>query len=170
MSEPVRLCVETLTREVFAPFGEVIEAEAAGIQYAVNTGTATRFHDLARIDTSYDDGRAVVSLFRTQPRALPFVVAMLERHPLGSQAFVPLDPATRYVVVVAESAEAHPRAFLATRSQGINYRRGTWHHPLITLDQAADYLCVDRAGAGANCDEVELTQQWVIDRAAIAAV
>jgi ureidoglycolate lyase len=164
----MRLRVEPLTREAFAPFGDVIQVEAAQSQFAVNTGTATRFHDLARIDTLQEGGRTVVSLFRTQPRALPFVVAMLERHPLGSQAFVPLDPATRFVVVVAESEQAPPRAFLATCSQGINYRPGTWHHPLITLDVPAAYLCIDRGGTGANCDEAALTQQWVIDSAAMA--
>jgi ureidoglycolate lyase len=83
---------------------------------------------------------------------------MLERHPLGSQAFVPLDPATRYVVVVSESPEAMPRAFLARAGQGVNLARGTWHHPLIALDRRCDFLVLDRGGAGHNCDEAMLPQ------------
>ena len=155
------LRVEALSPAAFAPFGDVIEADAAATQYAVNAGTATRYHDLARIDTAHDGGRPVVSLFRAAPRELPFRVAMLERHPLGSQAFVPLGEA-RYVVVVAADPAAPPRAFLAQR-QGINYRRGVWHHPLIVLDRITDFLCLDRAGPGANCEEVGLAQEWWLD-------
>lgn len=154
------LVVEPLEAERFAPFGEVIEPASARCVYEINAGTAQRYHDLARIDCDSDDGRVILSLFRAAPRALPFPIAMLERHPLGTQAFVPLDPATRYLVVVASSPEATPRAFLATRGQGVNLHRGTWHHPLLALDHPSDFLVVDRGGPGANCDEVALTQRW----------
>src|SRR5258706_2333299 len=100
------LDLEPLTRAAFAPFGDVIEAGAAAAVFPINQGSATRFHDLARIDTATGGGRTVVSLCRAQPRTLPFAVAMLERHPLGSQAFVPLSPAQRYLVVVAEDRSA----------------------------------------------------------------
>jgi ureidoglycolate lyase len=159
----VRLPVEALTRAAFAPYGEVIEADAGAATIAINEGSAQRFHALADVDTAHADGRAVISVVRAQPRALPCTVRMLERHPLGSQAFVPLDPAQRYLVVVAGAIDAVPRAFLATNGQGVNYRRGTWHHPLLALDRVGDFLVVDRAGPGPNCEEVQLAKAWVLD-------
>lgn len=162
MSPAVALPLETLDRSAFAPFGELIDAGAARRVFSINDGTAQRFHDLATPDCGHEGGRTGVSLFRAQPRPMPFEVVMLERHPLGSQAFVPLDPATRYVVVVAESPEARPRAFLARDGQGVNLHRGTWHHPLIVLDRRADFLVLDRLGPGANCDEVTLASRWML--------
>jgi ureidoglycolate lyase len=154
------LPLEPLTRAAFAPFGEVIDADAAKQVYAINEGSAQRFHDLAQLDCAYEGGRVIVSLFRAEPRPMPFEVRMLERHPLGSQAFLPLDPATRYLVVVAASPDAMPRAFLAAAGQGVNLHRGTWHHPLLALDRRSDFLVLDRAGPGANCDEAVLPRAW----------
>ena len=139
----------------------MIEPGAAREVYEVNAGTAVRYHDLARIDTSAAEGRTLASIFRAQPRALPFEVAMLERHPLGSQAFVPLGPAP-YLVVVGTGADALPRAFIATRGQGVNFHRGTWHHPLFALERPSDFLVIDRGGAGENCDEIRLAQPCLI--------
>ena len=156
------LHVEALTREAFAPFGDVIAPEHAKQRYPINEGTAMRFHDLARIDCTAQGGRTLLSLFRAQPRSLPFDVRMLERHPLGTQAFVPLS-ATPYLVVVGTGPEAAPRAFLATQGQGVNFRSGTWHHPLFALERESDFLVVDRGGPGDNCDEVQLAQPWRIE-------
>lgn len=161
------LAVEVLTAAVFAPFGEVIEAAAAREAYPINEGTAMRHHHVAQVDCETQGGQTLISLVRAQPRALPFDIVMLERHPLGGQAFVPLSPASRYVVVVAESPAHPPRAFLASGGQGINYRRGTWHHPLIALDAATDFLVVDRGGEGHNCDEAVLAQRWRIEAVAL---
>lgn len=155
------LVVEPLTREAFARFGDVIEAASAAKVYAINAGTTTRFHDLASIDTAREGGRALLSLFRAQPRELPFALTMLERHPLGSQAFVPLS-ARPYLVVVAESPDVLPRAFLARDGQGVNYRAGTWHHPLLALDEVSDFLVIDRGGPGDNCDEAVLPREYHI--------
>ena len=151
------LNVEPLTAAAFAPFGDVIEPASAKATYAINEGTATRYHDLARIDTSTGEGRTVVSIFRAQPRAFPFAIEMLERHPLGSQAFVPLGPAP-YLVVVGTGAGDAPRAFLARDGQGVNFHRGTWHHPLLALDVESAFLVIDRAGPGENCDEIRLVE------------
>ena len=153
------LKIEALTPEVFAPFGAVIDAAAARKVFAINQGTTQRYHALATVEL--DGGQAAISLARAQPFALPLTLSMLERHPLGSQAFIPLH-GTRWVVVVADSPDATPRAFLADRGQGVQYHRGTWHHPLIALDQGGDFLIVDRVGAGDNCEEVRLPQSWVI--------
>jgi ureidoglycolate lyase len=158
----VKLAIEPLTAEAFAPFGDVIEPASAKRVIAINDGTAQRHHDLATLDCAHEGGRVLVSIVRAEPRALPFAITMLERHPLGSQAFVPLDPATRYVVVVATDPHATPRAFLATHGQGVNYARGAWHHPLIALDRTCDFLVLDRGGGGANCDEAPLARRYEI--------
>lgn len=161
------LAVAALTRDAFARFGDVIEAAGAETIYLINEGTAQRFHDLARIDTDAEGGRTIVSVFRAQPRVLPFAIRMLERHPLGSQGFMPLGPHP-YLVVVSEGPDSVPCAFLAHPGQGINLHRGVWHHPLLALDATSDFLVIDRGGAGANCDEVELATAWTIPAFALA--
>jgi len=147
---------EPLTPEAFEPFGEVISTEAAERSFPINYGATTRFHDLAEIDAT--DGRAIVSIFRSTPLPAPVVVKILERHPLGSQAFVPLG-GRPYLVVVAPPGElelAAIRVFLARGDQGVNYAKGTWHHFLLALEDVSDFLVIDRAGEGSNLDEVEL--------------
>jgi ureidoglycolate lyase len=156
-----RLEVEALTPEAFAPFGEVISPAAARTVYPINEGTSQRFHGLAHVDCV--EGAPILSIFRAQPRVLPFAIEMLERHPLGSQAFVPLSKAP-YLVVVASDPGVTPRAFLARDGQGVNFFRGTWHHPLLALDAESDFLIVDRDGGGDNCDEASLAQAWLVDR------
>ncbi len=147
-----------LTVDAFAPFGDVIETENAN-HYPINQGTAERYHDLATVDTSEAGGRPLINIFRGQPCELPLTIRIMERHPLGSQAFYPL---TRhpYLVVVAPPGTppkaSDLQAFLARPGQGVNYRRGVWHHPLIALDGVSDFLVVDRGGPGENCDEHEL--------------
>jgi ureidoglycolate lyase len=152
------LAVEPLTREAFAPFGEVIEASDAVRHYTINGGNTERYHDLAHIDPG-QEGRAIVSIFRGQPRALPFRVEMMERHPKASQAFIPLSGRPSLVVVApagAAPAAKDLRLFLARADQGVNYAAGVWHHPLLALEAVCDFLVVDRAGPGPNCDEVRL--------------
>ncbi|ATE60197.1 ureidoglycolate lyase [Thauera sinica] len=156
--------VRPLARETFAPYGEVIEASDDASHFTINAGNTERYHDLARIKPG-PDGRVIVSIFRGQPRALPFTVQMMERHPLASQAFIPLS-GRPYLVVVAP-AGAPPRAealrvFLARGDQGVNYATGVWHHPLLALDGVCDFLVVDRSGPGHNCDEILLETPGVI--------
>lgn len=153
MSDTRQLAVEPLTAAAFAPFGEVVEA---GTQSdLINQGTARQYTDLARIDVAAEGGTVRVSLYRAEERRWPLAISMLERHPLGSQLFMPLS-AEPFVVVVAPPAAAPDResvrAFLTNGRQGVNYRRGTWHHPLIAL-AAGEFLVLDRGGPGANCDE-----------------
>lgn len=160
-AHPSVLAVEALTRQAFARFGDVIEPAAAQKVYPINEGTSTRFHDLARLDCDNAGGRPVLSIFRAQPRTLPFDVAMLERHPLGSQAFVPRGDFP-YLVVVGTGANDAPRAFLARDGQGVNFHAGTWHHPLLALGCESEFLVIDRAGPGENCDELRLSDVWRI--------
>ncbi|TCO75047.1 ureidoglycolate lyase, partial [Plasticicumulans lactativorans] len=159
MTHALRLAIAPLTREAFAPFGEVFEAAAATRVFPINAGTAQRHHDLLRLDTAAGDGHPVVSLVRAQPVALPLRLRLLERHPLGSQAWLPLE-GQRFVVVVAPPGAGYAldaiRAFVTDGRQGVNYARGVWHHPLLTLERAADFLVLDRDGPGDNCDEIPL--------------
>ena len=156
MSRPLR--IEPLTAEGFTPFGEVIET-AGRDWFPINNGSTQRYHALARIETGPADGAAIISIFRARRLDYPLTIAMLERHPHGSQAFVPLH-ARPWLVVVAASPEAAPRAFLARDGAGVNFRRGTWHHPLLALEATGDFLVVDRIGPGDNCEEAALAQPW----------
>ncbi len=160
-----RLALQPLTALDFAPFGDVLACEGAH-HYPINEGTTERYHDLARIEIG-PQGRAIVSIFRGQPRPFPLPITLMERHPLGSQAFMPLQRRP-YLVVVAEPGP-HPsvpgrlHAFVAQGDQGVNYAPGVWHHPLIAVDRVSDFLVIDRAGEGENCDEVRLEQAFVLD-------
>lgn len=152
---PLRLIPVPLSRAAFAPFGDVIETPGAK-SFPINAGMVERFHDLARVET-VDGGHPLISIFRGQPYALPLAVRHVERHPLGSQAFFPVGGDTRYAVIVAPPGDTvRPedlRAFVAAPGQGVNYRPGIWHHVLLTLEQPADFIVVDRGGPGDNCDE-----------------
>lgn len=124
------------------------------------------YHDLATLDVSEQGGRPLINLFRAQPRALPIEISMMERHPLGSQAFVPLAQVS-YVVVVAPAGEFDParmRAFWTEGWQGVNYAKGVWHHPLLALERISDFVVVDRGGDQRNCDELMLPDIWQLAR------
>ncbi|MDX5409293.1 MAG: ureidoglycolate lyase [Thauera sp.] len=161
---PRTLTVAPLTREAFAPFGELIEASDAAQHFTINAGNTERYHDLARIEPGAD-GRVIVSIFRGQPRTLPFTVQMMERHPKASQAFIPMS-GKPYLVVVAPAGEPPKvedlKVFLARGDQGVNYATGVWHHPLLALEAVCDFLVVDRSGPGHNCDEVQLDTPGLI--------
>ncbi|WP_028534129.1 ureidoglycolate lyase [Paludibacterium yongneupense] len=164
MSECVWLRAQPLTREAFAPFGDVIAADDGVRHFSINGGNTERYHDLMRVDLAAE-GHPVVSVFRGQPRPLPFELTMLERHPKGSQAFMPLD-GRPYLVAVAPAGDgidpASLRVFLAQGNQGVNYARGVWHHPLLALDAVSDFLVIDYGGPGPNCDEIRLPEsRWI---------
>jgi ureidoglycolate lyase len=151
-----------LTAERFAPFGDVIAA-AAGAKAAMNEARFERFNDLARVDVGAESGgRINLSIVRCRAStALPYRFDTIERHPKGSQAFIPLAPFSFIVVVApaAESAEADDLcAFVSNGRQGINYRKGVWHMPLIGLEAGHEFLVVDRLGQGDNCDECVLPE------------
>lgn len=155
---------EPLSAAAFSPFGDVIEASDAVRHFTINGGNTERYHDLARLEPG-PEGRIILSIFRGQPRTLPFRVEMMERHPLGSQAFIPMS-GLPYLVVVAP-AGAPPTAeqlkvFIARGDQGVNYHPGVWHHPLLALERVCDFLVVDRSGNAPNCDEVTLAEPLLI--------
>ena len=153
------LAVEPLSARAFAPFGDVIEVPGSGGADA-NEGTAVRFDDVTRLELDRDGGRAVLSVFRVRPARLPFVVRTLERHPLSTQAFFPLGE-RRFLVIVAPPGGAAPdparvRAFLANGRQGVNYRPGAWHHPVLALDRDTDFMVLGRTVDGRDCDVAPL--------------
>ncbi|MEA3016658.1 MAG: ureidoglycolate lyase [Sphingomonadales bacterium] len=149
---------EPLTAEAFAPFGSVIEASDAAVKLDINQGHAIRYDALAEVDAADGGGVPVISLFRARPLA-ELVLRTFERHPLGSQTFVPLS-CKPYLVAVAPAGDfdaAQIHLFRAEGHQGVHYLKGVWHHFLLVLDES-DFLVVDRAGPGENCEEVELAE------------
>jgi ureidoglycolate lyase len=151
------LTPEPLTAAAFAPFGSVIEASDEAIKLDINQGHAVRYDRLAEIDVSDGGGDGVISLFRARPLD-ELVLKMFERHPLGSQSFVPLS-GRPYLVAVAPAGEfdaAKVRLFHAEGHQGVHYGKGVWHHFLLALVAESDFLVVDRAGRGDNLDEIAL--------------
>ncbi len=145
-----------LTDAAFAPFGDVIQTEGRASRW-INHGTCERFDDLAQVDVAGEGGRPVISLFRASPRALPLQLQILERHPLSSQAFYPLQPQP-FLIVVAQEGDGpvapRLRAYLSSGRQGVNFRRNTWHHELLALHQTSLFLVIDRGGPGENCEQL----------------
>ncbi len=162
---PRQLDITALTKTAFAPFGDVIETDGAE-RLIINEGTTERFHNLAGIDVSADGGVPIISIFQGQSRhqngSGPIEIKMMERHPLGSQAFIPLHDSP-YLVVVAPIQDAvgpeDLHAFLADGAQGVNYRRNLWHHPLLALEDGHRFLVIDRDGPGDNCVEHHFTSE-----------
>lgn len=157
---------EPLTATAFAAFGDVIHPANAKRDIPINHGHTTRYHDMADIDVSAKDGKTCVSIFRSRPMN-PLVIRSMERHPLGSQAFIPLERRP-YLVVVAPPGDfdaAEIRVFRAGGDQGVNYAKGVWHHFLLALEGTSDFLVIDRTGPGHNLDEITLpeTQQFMIE-------
>lgn len=147
------LIARALSADAFAPFGEVIARPGTGGRSA-NAGTSMRFDDIARLDLAADGGRAQMSLFVSTPRALPFVCTALERHPLSTQAFIPVGRSPMLVIVAAGDDEpdaAACRAFVTDGRQGVNFHRNVWHHPLVAMAGDATFVVVGRAGSP-NCE------------------
>jgi ureidoglycolate lyase len=159
----LQLKLETLNSKAFAPFGDVIEVSDDNTIIAINYGLTERHHDLANVDVG-EAGKPLISLFRSQPVSLPFQIKVMERHPLGSQAFMGLS-GNPYLVVVAPRGDFDAgalRAFVAQAQQGVNYHPGTWHHYCLGLNTTNDFLVVDRGGDGPNCDEETIPQELII--------
>ncbi|HHJ35161.1 MAG TPA: ureidoglycolate lyase [Gammaproteobacteria bacterium] len=156
--------LEPLTREAFKPFGDVIELNESNDMFPINFGLTERHHALSRVDVADGGGEPIISLFENQPASLPIRVKVMERHPLGSQAFIAIS-GNPYVIVVGEAGDFdHTKlhAFLAQSSQAINYYKGTWHHYCLGLNAVNQFVVVDRGGTGDNCDESEIPDDVVI--------
>lgn len=158
--------IEKLTRAAFAPFGDVVEIDEALANHPINGGTTQRFHDLGTATVSGTHARVALSMARARPFSLPLDLRMVERHPFGSQAFIPVRP-TEFLIVVAPDEGGRPgtpRAFLAGPGQGINYRAGTWHGVLTALEGITDFVIVDRIGDEPNCEEFHFPVPYRIEK------
>ncbi|SDL55835.1 ureidoglycolate lyase [Modicisalibacter muralis] len=161
----LELTARPLTPEAFAPFGDVIDTRTSEY-FPINAGRTRRYHDLAKVETLGDEARTLISIFVSQPVSLPLTLDFLERHPQGSQAFMPLHE-ERFLVVVAPPGESidpdSVRAFVTDGHQGVNYHAGTWHAIQSVLEREGEFLVVDRGGAGNNCDEHPLAVRVALD-------
>ncbi|MGD9912693.1 MAG: ureidoglycolate lyase [Rhizobiaceae bacterium] len=148
------LTARPLTRENFASFGDVIDMGGAK-HYPINGGMTERYHDLATAEATGANARVILSLFRGQPYAFPLTLKMVERHPFGSQAFVPLSPRPFLVAVCADQngTPGEPHVFVTAPGQGVNYPRNLWHAVLTPIGEPQDFLVVDRTGDGNNLEE-----------------
>ncbi|GAA3862616.1 ureidoglycolate lyase [Celeribacter arenosi] len=154
-----RIPISPLSAQSFAPYGDVLEAEGAPDKL-INDGKCRRFHDRADLDFG-DGGRAGVSIFHAELRALPYEFDLIERHPDGSQAFVAMS-ADPFLVIVSDGPEAQPKAFLTNGKQAINFHRGTWHGVLTPLSGSGIFAVVDRIGDTANLQEHRFDAPWVV--------
>jgi ureidoglycolate lyase len=145
------LAVEPLTADAFAPFGTVLEPDPAR-GFAINQGMAWRYDSLA-VPRCDPEGHIALSIFRAFAWPRPVRIDMLERHPLGTQAFMPLAPHPWLIVVAREASPGACRAFHARGDQGVQIAANVWHHPLLVLRPSQDFLVTDRRGPGANLEE-----------------
>jgi ureidoglycolate lyase len=157
------IVAEPLTRDVFAEYGDVIDMRGPP-PISINNGMTERYHDLARVEAAGENARTLISIFHGRPYSFPLKLQMVERHPLGSQAFIPLSPQPFLVVVCHDGDEgpALPRAFVTRPGQGVNYPRGRWHAVLTPIGETQDFLVVDRGGDGDNVEEFHFTMPYEI--------
>lgn len=157
----MKIYTQPLTVDAFAPYGEVLEC--AGESITINQGNCQRFHDLANLEAA-DGGRMGVSIFHAKLRALPYELDLMERHPLGTQAFVPMSP-DGFLILVADDKNGRPdniQAFVSAPNQGINLHKNVWHGVLTPLAGSGMFVVVDRIGAGNNLEEYELAEPVTI--------
>lgn len=159
----IHLKAETLTAEALAPYGDLMEASGMPNKL-INQGKCGRYHDQAKLD--FSDGRAGISIFKGEKETLPLPLQLVERHPEGSQAFVPMS-ADPFLVVVARDENGipkDPKAFVTAPGQAINFHRGTWHGVLAPLSEPGLFAVVDRIGDGTNLEEHWFDENYVIER------
>ena len=171
-SSSKKVLPQPLSQEAFQPFGDVIEANDKVKNFPINDGFSQRYHDLAKLDLLANQGKVLLNIFRSTPVPTPIVIEKMERHPLSSQAFMPLGTEP-YLVVVAAAGDFNEEAiqvFLASSDQGVNYHAGTWHHFSLALNHVSDFLVIDRgadatAADDGNCDEIILKTPLTIELA-----
>lgn len=151
-----------LSQENFAPYGDVIEITGAADKL-INQGMCGRHHDLAKLD--FGSGRAGISLFDAQARHFPYVLDMMERHPEGSQAFIPLSGVAMIVSVAEDVAgkPGQPQVFISLPHQSINIHRNTWHGVLAPVEKAGQYIVIDRIGDTPNLEEHYFSEAYIVN-------
>ena len=157
-----QLIIEPLTHDKFAPYGDVIEARGDADKL-INRGYCKRFHDKAVLDMQ--SGRAGISISQGSPYVLPLALDMVERHPLGSQAFLPLSESPYLVIVAGDQGGIpdRPQVFRPSPGQGVNYHRNVWHGVLTPIERVSLFAVVDRIGEGENLEEFLFDEPYVIE-------
>jgi ureidoglycolate lyase len=156
----MKFLIEPISRQAYAPYGDLIAAdEAMPFNYA-NMKTAKRFNFLSEV-VNLRPERAKLNLcvFRCSPlEKLPFEIKLLERHEFSTQVFMPMSSDARFVVIVSLGGDkpdlASLKAFEVTNPQGISYRPGVWHYPMTVLDNQVDFSCLVHEDGGSNDCEV----------------
>jgi len=159
----IRLKAEVLKAKALAPYGDLMEASGTPDK-VINQGKCIRYHDRALLD--FSDGKAGISIFKGEKETLPMPLQLVERHPMGSQAFVPMS-ADSFLVVVARDENGipqDPKAFLTKPGQAINFHRGTWHGVLAPLSEPGLFAVIDRIGEGTNLEEHWFDTDYIIER------
>lgn len=156
-----QIAAQPLTAAAFAPYGDVLDASGAPDKM-INDGMCARHHDRAKLE--FEGGRAGVSIFNAQPRALPYDFDLVERHPDGSQCFVPMTQAPFLVIVAQDQGgtPGTPHAFLTAPGQAVNFHRGTWHGVLTPLSAPGLFAVVDRIGPGGNLEEYRYEEGFTV--------
>ncbi len=151
-----------LTPEAFAPFGDVLDC-AGDADQIINQGYCGRFHD--RAELSFEGGRAGISLFHAQARDMPYKLDLVERHPLGSQAFIPMHQNPFLVIVALDAGNIPdtPRAFVTEAGQAINIHQNIWHGVLTPLSDPGLFAVIDRIGDGTNLQEHTFDEPFIVE-------
>lgn len=163
MSDDRTLVAAPLTRDAFAPFGDVLDVDGRSAR-PMNGDRALRHHALAVAEATGPDARIILSIAVSKPVVDPVRVTMVERHPLGSQAFMPLGGGTFMVVVCPDEGgvPGRPRVFVTAPGQGVSYRAGVWHGILAPIGEEQRFLMVDRDGPAANLEERFFAEPWTV--------
>ena len=152
-----------MTKENFSKFGDMISTENIK-PIEINNGYANRFDDIAKIDTANNNGETTISIFSALKRSFPMKVDMMEKHPLGTQAFIPMKETTFLTLVAPEGKKLEMdkiESFVVPKGKGVNYKTGIWHFPLISTEDM-DFLVVDRKGPGENLIVENLDQEEIL--------
>ena len=152
-----------ITSKNFSKFGDMITTENIK-PIEINNGYAKRFDEVAKLDTSNENGETVISIFSALKRSFPMKVDMMEKHPLGSQAFIPMKETTFLTFVAPEGEKPNlekVECFIVPKGKGVNYKAGVWHFPLISTEDM-DFLVVDRKGSGDNLIIENLENEEII--------
>ncbi|MDG1947684.1 MAG: ureidoglycolate lyase, partial [Amylibacter sp.] len=146
------LQTQPLTTNAFKAFGEIIDATGEPDKI-INQGLCGRYHNLAQLD--FTTGKAGLSIFNAEARSLPFKLEMMERHPEGSQAFIPMHQYP-FLIIVSHDKNGVPDtpiSFISKPGQGINIFKNTWHGGLCPLHSPGLFAVIDRIGEGPNLEE-----------------
>jgi ureidoglycolate lyase len=156
-----QISIQPMDAASFASFGDVLTLKSKPDKM-INQDMCGRHHDLAKLD--FTDGQAGISLFDAVPRQLPYTLDMMERHPLGSQAFIPLHEHSFLVIVASDMGgkPGEPLAFLTAPRTGINIYKNTWHGVLTPLQAPGMFAVIDRIGYGINLEEYWLDEEYII--------